>query len=392
MNPLRHRTLAIAILTGALLATACSSSKPVGSSDTTLASAARETTASTVDAIATTAVGAPVTTVDAVTPGPAGSVTLLAYDAFVEPAALQAFTAKTGISVTVARAGDTGTMVNKALLTKGNPEGDVLWGIDNTLLSRALDEGLFEPYAATDLAAVDPRLTALVPGREVTPVDTGDVCLNYDIAWFTERQLDPPTGFADLITAPYNDLLIVENPATSSPGLAFLMATIAAYPNGEWESYWANLQGNGVTIVDDWNTAYYSEFTAGGGGGTHPIVVSYASSPPATIMFADDPKPTAPTIGTVESTCFRQVEFAGVLQGTKNQAAAHALIDFLISAEFQAQLPETNFVYPARAGVELPELFTKFAAPASAPATLPPDVIAAERDGWIEQWNLIVLD
>ncbi len=152
------------------------------------------------------------------------------------------------------------------------------------------------------------------------------------------------------------------------------------------------LQANGLTIVDDWDTAYYTEFTAGGGGGTHPIVVSYASSPPATIMFAEEPKPTTPTIGTVESTCFRQVEFAGVLQGTKNQAAAHSLIDFLISAEFQTELPETNFIYPARTGVVLPELFTKFAAPANAPLTLPPDEIARERDGWIEQWNLIVLD
>ncbi len=238
MNPLRHRSPILATL-ACLLAAACSSSQPADNSETSLAPATRETTPATVDAIATTAVGTPATTVNAVAPAPT-NVTLLAYDAFVEPAALQAFTAKTGITVTVARAGDTGTMVNKALLTRGNPEGDVLWGIDNTLLSRALDEGLFEPYAATDLAAIDPQLTALVPGHEVTPVDTGDVCLNYDIAWFAEHQLAPPTGFVDLITAPYKDLLIVENPATSSPGLAFLMATIAAYPNGEWESYWTN--------------------------------------------------------------------------------------------------------------------------------------------------------
>ncbi len=320
-----------------------------------------------------------------------GTVTLLAYDAFVEPAALEAFTAATGIEVEVARAGDTGTMVNKALLTKGNPEGDVMWGIDAALLSRALDEGLFEPYEAADLAAVRPELTALVPGHQATPVDTGDVCVNYDIAWFADHGLEPPADLDSLTAERYRDLLVVENPATSSPGLAFLMATIARFPSGEWESYWTNLVANGALVVDSWDAAYFSEFTAGGGGGGRPLVVSYASSPPYPLLYGEEPRPTEPTTGNIEATCYRQVEFAGVLAGTAHPAAARLLVDFLITEGFQSELPETNFVYPARAGVALPGVFEKFGRPATRPFTIEPERIAAERDGWIDQWTLIAL-
>ncbi len=375
------------------LAAACSSSGTTApeASATTAAGPA----STTVEAVVT----GPDTTVDAVVPpttepattvapGPNGSVTLLTYDAFVAPEALQAFTAATGISVNVALAGDTGTMVNKALLTKGNPEGDVMWGIDNTLLSRAVDDGLFEPYQPADLAAVNPELTALVPGGEVTPVDTGDVCVNYDIAWFDDNGIAPPTDLAALTSPEYNKLLVVENPATSSPGLAFLMATVAAFPSGEWESYWTNLVANGALVVDSWDAAYFNEFTAGGGGGSRPLVVSYASSPPYPMLYGD-PKPAAPPTANIDTTCFRQVEFAGVLAGTKHAPAARALVDFLITDQFQSELPESNFVYPARTGVALPQVFQQYGKPAPQPFTIAPDVIAAERDGWIEQWNLI---
>jgi thiamine transport system substrate-binding protein len=322
------------------------------------------------------------------------TITLLTYDAFVEPDALKTFTEQTGIAVQVAKGGDSGAVVNKAILTTGNPEGDVLWGLDNTLLSRAIGEqGLFAPYATPELGVLDPAATALVPGHEVTPVDTGDVCLNYDKAWFADRKVAPPTSLDDLVLPAYKDLLVVENPATSSPGLAFMLATIAKYSDGSdgFASWWQQLRSNGVTVADSWDAAYYNEFTAGGTGGKHPIVVSYASSPPATIIYATDPKPTEPTTGNVESTCFRQVEFAGILAGTKHEAAAQKLIDFLVSEQFQAALPESNFVYPVRTGVALPDLFERFAKPVAAPLTIAPAEIAANRDRWVTTWTDTVL-
>jgi thiamine transport system substrate-binding protein len=320
------------------------------------------------------------------------SVVIVAYDSFPTEGtavndALAAFTADTGIDVEILVAGDTGTMVSKASLTAGNPEGDVMWGIDNTFLSRALDDDVFEPYEADGLDAVPEDLTGLVPGHEVTPVDTGDVCVNYDMAWFAERGVEPPDGFDDLIRPEYADLLVVQDPATSSPGLAFLLATIATYGDG-WRDYWAELDANGVEVASGWTEAYYERFSWTSGG-PRPLVVSYGSSPPAEVLFADPPREDAPT-GVVESTCFRQVEFAGVLRGAEHPDAARRLVDFLVSAEFQSTLALDLFVYPANADVELPDEFVRFAATPDAPLTLDPAEIDENRSAWIDEWTTIV--
>jgi thiamine transport system substrate-binding protein len=319
------------------------------------------------------------------------SLTLLTYDAFTEPEALADFTKETGIEVKLAKSGDAGTLVNKAILTAGKPEGDVLWGVDNTLLSRALEADLFVPYETSDLGDLDPTSAALAPDHQVTPVDTGDVCLNYDKAWFASKGIAPPATLDDLTAPDYKDLLVVENPATSSPGLAFLLATVAHFGEQGFVDYWKGLRENGVKVVDDWNTAYESSFTAGGGGGAQPIVVSYASSPPATIYYAEDPKPTEPTTASVDASCFRQVEFAGILRGTKHEKDAQRLVDFLVGKAFQEELPLTNFVYPVRTDATLPDLFVKFAEPVADPLTISPQDIAAHRDEWIKQWTDAVL-
>ena len=372
-----HRTLAAALAAAPLLLAACGGSK--SSSDTSTTAAATETTAAATE-----------TTTEGNDTGE--TITLLAYDAFAEPDVLKEFTTQTGITVRVAKGGDTGTLVNKAILTAGNPEGDVLWGLDNTLLSRALDtKGLFVPYESTELSALDPATTALVPNHEVTPVDTGDVCINYDKAWFATNKIAPPTSLDDLIKPEYKGLLVLENPATSSPGLAFLLATVAKYSPTGFESWWTSLRANGVTVVDSWDAAYYNEFTQGGSGGKHPLVVSYASSPPATVIYATDPKPTEPTTANVDASCFRQVEFSGVLAGSKHVEAAKKLVDFLVSQTFQAALPESNFVYPVRTGVALPALFEQFAKPVATPLTITPADIAANRDAWIAAWTKAVL-
>jgi thiamine transport system substrate-binding protein len=322
------------------------------------------------------------------------TVTLVAYDSFPVGDtsmndALDSFTADTGIEVELLSAGDTGAMVSKAVLTAGNPEGDVMWGIDNTFLSRALADDVFEPYESPAAASIPDALTDPVPGNEVTPVDYGDVCINYDIAWFDEQGLTPPTTLDDLLLDDYADLLVVQNPATSSPGLAFLLATVATYGDDGWAEYWSGLRANGVEVVEGWSEAYYERFTWAGGG-PRPLVVSYGSSPPAEVIFADPPRDDAPT-GVMESSCFRQIEFAGVLRGTGEPEAARALVDFLVSETFQAELPLNVFVYPANPDVELPTEFVDHAVVPDDPLTVDPERIEEHRSAWIDEWTDIVL-
>jgi thiamine transport system substrate-binding protein len=332
------------------------------------------------------------------TPASTDAITLVTYDSFPETDtslndALADFSADTGIAVEILVAGDTGTMLSKASLTAGNPEGDVMWGIDNTSLSRAINDGIFEPYVAAGIAdrsvGIPTEFLDLVPNGEATPVDYGDVCVNYDIGWFAERDLEPPTSFEDLIDPMYAGQLVVQNPATSSPGLAFLLATIHEYGLEGWQDYWSRLGANGIEVVDSWTQAYYERFTWAGGGPT-PMVVSYGSSPPAEVIFAEPPRDDAPT-GVVEDTCFRQVEFAGVLRGTDAPDSARRLVDFLVSERFQSELALNLFVYPTNEAVALPPEFVDFAVVPATSRSLDPAVIDAERSTWIDEWTELVL-
>jgi thiamine transport system substrate-binding protein len=289
----------------------------------------------------------------------------------------------------VLQGGDTGQVVNQAILTKDDPQGDVLFGVDTTFLSRALDEDLFLPHEAGGLDRVPDRYE-VDPAHRVTPVDHGEVCLNYDVAWFEERGLDVPSSLDDLTDPAYADLLVVENPATSSPGLAFLLATVAEYGEDGWADWWAAVRDNGVLVTDGWEEAFNGEFSAGGGGGDRPLVVSYASSPPAAVHFAD-PQPETSPIGVVEASCFEQVEYAGVLAGTDHEAEAGALVDFLLSPAFQEDVPLSMFVFPVVEGTPLPDVFERFAAVPAEPLSLPVDVIGEGRDRWIDQWTATVL-
>lgn len=326
-------------------------------------------------------------------PGPV-TVTLLAYDSYEpSPGLFDDFTARTGIEVAIARAGDAGEMVSKAVLTAGNPEGDVMWGVDNTLLSRALEAELFEPYAATGLDRIPGELLVLVPGNEATPVDQGFVCVNADLAALEERGVPLPSSFDDLADPRYRDMLVVQSPATSSPGLAFLLATVARFgtEGDAWLEYWRDLRANGVLVVDGWSEAYYGEFTRA--GGDRPLVVSYASSPPAEVLFAEPPLPEgspAPTAVVVD-TCFQQIEFAGVLRGTKHPEEARALVDELISTRVQEDLPLTLFVEPVVTDADLPEVFVQYNERPESPLTLDPTAISANRTAWIDAWTSAVL-
>jgi len=320
------------------------------------------------------------------------TVTLLTHDSFdVSDSVLRAFERESGIRVRLLAAGDAGQLVNRAILSAGNPEGDVLFGIDNNLLAEALERDVFVPYTPPRLGAVD-DVYELDPEHRVAPVDHGEVCVNVDKASFEDAGgPSTPETLAELADPAYRDLLVVENPATSTPGLAFLLATIAEFGEPGWEDYWRELRANGVLVVDGWESAYFGEFSgAGGGEGTRPLVVSYATSPVAEVALADDPPPVAPT-GVVEASCFRQIEFAGILRGTEHKEEARALIDFLLSRAFQEDIPLRMFVYPVVDDASLPAVFEENAVVVEEPLELPADEIASGRAGWVERWTDIVL-
>jgi len=341
--------------------------------------------------VAALAAGGPVA---ATASAPAGSdgttITLMTHDSFnASKRVIRQFTKRTGVSVDVLPSGDAGAAVNQAILTKNNPLGDVFFGVDNTLLSRALDEGIFVPYKSPELAHV-PESLQLDPRNRVSPVDTGDVCLNFDRKYFTDKKLTVPKTLDDLTKPEYKGLLVVENPATSSPGLAFLLATVAKFGPDGWRAYWDKLQANDVKVVDGWEQAYNTEFSGSAGKGDYPLVVSYATSPPAEVVNADS-RPEEPPTGALLDTCFRQIEFVGILKGTTHEKAAKQFVDFMLSDRFQRDMPLQMYVFPARDGTKLPPAFVKYAKVAPRPLSLPPEDIARNRDQWIDEWTNTVL-
>jgi len=317
-------------------------------------------------------------------------VVLVTHDSFVISDDVQAeFEETSGFELQILQSGDAGELVSKALLTAGNPQGDVLFGVDNNLLSRALDGDLFEPYESRLLDQVEEGYL-LDPDYRVTPIDHGEVCLNYDKEWFSDREIQPPQSLDDLTDPRLEGLLVVENPATSTPGLAFLLATVAHYGEPGWQDFWRRLRENDALVVDGWEEAYNVRFSGAAGEGDHPIVVSYASSPPAEVIFAT-PRPEEAPSAVVRDSCFRQIEFAGVLRGARNEEGARRLVDFLLDKRFQEDIPLSMFVFPVNRAAELPPAFEKFAVVPESPLELSPDEIGANRDRWVKEWTRIVL-
>ncbi len=315
-----------------------------------------------------------------------GDVTLVTHDSFVlDEALLGEFEQRTGLTVTVLAQGDAGAMVNQLLLTQSNPLGDAVFGVDNTFASRALEGDVVAPYTSPALPSGADQEFGIGDDR-LTPIDFGDVCVNVDHAYFAGKNLPEPATFEDLAKPEYRDLLVVESPATSSPGLAFLLGTIAHFGEDGWQDYWTSLKDNGVKVTAGWTDAYSVDFSGSSGKGDRPLVVSYASSPPAEVADGATEAPTAALL----DTCFRQVEYAGVLTGAKNPAGAQAVIDFLLSRQFQESVAEGMYVYPVDPAVVLPPSWELFAPTAANPATLDPATIAEKRDEWITQWSDLV--
>ncbi|HEV7908403.1 MAG TPA: thiamine ABC transporter substrate-binding protein [Pseudonocardiaceae bacterium] len=312
------------------------------------------------------------------------TVTLVTHDSFkAEQETLDAFQSETGIKVEQLASGDAGALTNKLVLTKGNPIGDVAYGVDSTFASRALNEGVFTEYRSPEADRGAQRY-AVDSTNRLQAVDVGDVCVNVDLAALAQKGLPEPKTYADLADPRYRDLLVVEDPATSSPGLAFLLGTIGEFGEQGWPDFWTKLKANGVKVVSGWEEAYTQDFSGSSGKGPRPIVVSYASSPSAEIGTDGAPRTKA-----LLDTCYRQVEYAGVLKGAKNTEDAKKVVDFLLSARFQADVADQMYVYPSREGVTLPEAWTKAAPLPQQAKTVPAEKVQANRERWVEQWRTL---
>ena len=315
-------------------------------------------------------------------------VVLATHESWTVPDELmRQFTRETGYEVKVEAAGDAGALTNKLVLTKGSPIGDVVYGVDNTFASRAVEEGVFTDYEPADVPASASmfEMPDEAGAAALTPVDFGDVCVNVDDAWFADKGIEPPRSLADLTESTYQDLFVTPGATTSSPGLAFLLATVAEYGQDGWEKYWEELMANGTRITSGWTDAYTVDFTAGGGDGDRPIVLSYASSPPFTIPEGG----TKPTTSALLDTCYRQVEYAGVLEGAENPEGAQAFVDFMVGKDFQAALPENMYVFPVDESVELPDLWARWAKTPAEPLAVAPTEVAENRDAWLTTWGEI---
>ncbi|MCW2813197.1 MAG: transporter, periplasmic binding protein thiB subfamily [Nocardioides sp.] len=314
-----------------------------------------------------------------------GRVVLVVHDSFALPDELvAAFEEESGVDLDVRQSGDAGEVTNKLVLTKDDPIGDVVFGIDNAFGSRALDEGVVE---AADVALPAGAEQFALPGDDagaLVPVDNGNVCVNVDDTWFAEEGVPAPETFEDLTEPAYRDLFVTPSAATSSPGLAFLLATIAEYGD-EWPAYWERLMANGTRIASGWTDAYQVDFTQGGGNGDRPIVTSYDSSPAFTVPEGGGESSTSALL----DTCFLQVEYAGVLAGAQNPAGARQVLEWLVSPEVQAALPDSMYVFPVADGVELPEVWATYAERPTDPKSVDPDQVADERDAWLQEWTEI---
>ncbi len=319
------------------------------------------------------------------------TLTIMTHDSFaISEDVVKSFEDANNAKVVFLQSGDAGAMLNKAILTKDAPLADVLFGVDNTFLSRALEADIFEAYDSFTLQEI-PGEFRFDSSNRAWPVDYGDVCINYDKSYFAENDLPVPQSLEELIKPEYMGLLVVENPATSSTGLAFLVATITHYGDA-FTDYWRALKENDVVVVDGWETAYYTNFSGSSGHGPQPMVVSYATSPAAEVLFAETPLDDAPTASIIgPDTCFRQIEFVGILKGTEQRALAEKFVDFMLGKQFQEDMPLQMFVYPVNPNATLPDEFTKYAQIPSQPAVSSPDEIASNRDQWIQAWTDVVL-
>jgi thiamine transport system substrate-binding protein len=319
------------------------------------------------------------------------TLTVITHDSFnLSKTLVQNFERQNGISVRFVKGGDAGAMTNKLILSKRSPVADAVYGIDNTLLSRALDADILEAYKP-GASSVVPKNYVMDAAWRITPVNYGFVALNYDKAWFAKNDKPLPSTLEDLLKPEFKGLLVAPNPATSSPGLAFYLATIKTLGETGALRFWAGLRDNDVKIVSGWDAAYYTEFTKN--GGSHPIVVSYASSPAAEVFFSEKKLTEAPTANLLlRGSSYLQIEGIAVLKGAKNRDLARKFVEFMLRKDVQQDIPTQMWVYGVRQDITLNDVYRFAQKPRDTQvAALQPTTVGANGTRWVQNWTRVVL-
>ncbi len=312
---------------------------------------------------------------------------VLTHSAFALPKPLLAqFEKEAGVKLRISKAGDAGEMLNKLILTHKAPVADVVFGIDNALAAKALAADVLDAYAGP--AASRESLAALP--APLVPVDYGYVTLNYDKAWFAKRKLALPTTLEELAQPANARLLVVQNPATSSTGYGFLLATIGALGEDKAFEWWARMRQGGMKVAKGWSEAYYTDFSRAEGG-TRALVVSYATSPAAEVFYSKEKITESPTGSlAIPGAVYRQVEGIALVKGGGARVAAGKLIEFMRSPEVQKQMQTEMWMYPVDAAVARADVMKFAPEPAQADAPSEKDV-ADKGAAWVARWTKVVL-
>lgn len=291
------------------------------------------------------------------------TLTVISHDSFsIDKKLIRQFEQQTGAKLRFVKGGDAGELLNRLILTRRRPLADVVYGLDNSMLSRANKMQLLQSYVPSALKQVSPQYR--LSGNTLSSTNYGYIALNYERAYFDKHKLSLPSSLDALAEAKYAKLTVVESPATSSTGLGFLLATVNHFGEEKAWQWWRKARKNGMRITRGWSDAYYKDFSKN--GGKYPIVLSYGSSPAAEVFYSKgfDPKnlpATSPTANLfLEGSSYLQIEGVGILRGSKQGALAKRFVDFMLSPAVQNSIPTSLWVYPAVTGTQLDGVF-KFA-------------------------------
>jgi thiamine transport system substrate-binding protein len=310
---------------------------------------------------------------------PTDELLVYSYDAFpeaLETLIVEHFEIEYNVTATLERFQDTGAVYNQVWVERSNPQADVVIGLDNTYVGRALEGQLFQAYRPEGADRIREDII-LDPEYRLTPFDWGHIVLNYD----SEALPDPPSTWEELLDPRLRESIVLMNPATSSPGRNFLLLTIAEHGEDGYLDFWEQIRPNILTITAGWSEGYglYTQ-------GEAPIALSYETSPAYHIEYEDT---TRYKNLILDGKGYGQVEVAGITSGAPNLANAKRLMDFILTNRFQQEIPLNQFMYPAVDGVALPAAFEQLEK-ADETVFIPVDRVDANFEQWLSDWQAVM--
>lgn len=287
--------------------------------------------------------------------------------------ALPIFEEKYGVTVEVRSYGDAGAVLSKVIAEGAKSDVDIVIGIDNILAKRALTEDIFLPYKSENADKISDESLVFDKSWRLTPYDFGSLAIVYDPEELGTLEMD---GLINLTDKKFKKNLIIQDPRTSSTGLAFLVWTYTAHKD-DFDEFWRKLKPSILTVTMGWDDAF-EKFEAG----EAPMMVSYATDGAYSYEYYGETKYKAIIPGNVG---YGQIEGAGIVKWTDEETLAKKFIDFILSPEFQSNIPLNQWMFPV-VEVQLPKSFEYAIEPGSL-LTIDPDL---DVDHLIERWvNLL---